>query len=239
QHRRRIGRRFAIAAKEVTKADWREFSKDKEVLAADDSQLAAFIFADDSPMTAMTWYEAAWYCNWLSAHEGIPKDQWCYVPNPEGKYAAGMKAKPNFLELTGYRLPTEAEWEYACRANSVTARCYGLSVPLLPEYGWYETNSQRHAWPVASLKPNDFGLFDMHGNAIEWCYDLGLEYPVGADGVLEDTPATDTVSDADKRILRGGSFYRFAEILRSANRSFVQPNNRANDVGFRATRTIP
>jgi formylglycine-generating enzyme required for sulfatase activity len=239
QHRRRIDRRFAIGAKEVTKADWREFSKDKNVLAADDSQLVAPILTDDSPMTAMTWYEAAWYCNWLSAQEGIPEDQWCYVPNTEGKYAAGMKANPKFLELTGYRLPTESEWEYACRANTVTARHYGFSVPLLPKYGWYATNSQHHAWPVASLKPNDFGLFDMHGNALEWCYDLGLEYPVGGGGVLEDTPATDAVADADKRILRGGSFYRFASILRSANRSFVQPDNRANDVGFRVTRTIP
>ena len=100
----------------------------------------------------MTWYEAAAYCNWLSEQEGIPKEQWCYEPNKQGKYGAGMKAKDKFWELTGYRLPTEAEWEYACRAGTVTSRYYGLTEALLPQYAWYQANGKNRTWPSRKLE---------------------------------------------------------------------------------------
>ncbi len=72
--------------------------------------------------------------------------------------------KENYLSLTGYRLPTEAEMEYACRAGAVTSRYYGETEELLAKYGWYLQNSKERTWPVGSKKPNDLGLFDMHGN---------------------------------------------------------------------------
>ena len=133
--------------------------------------LAALNLTDDCPQVEVDWCDAAHYCNWLSQIEGIPKSQWCYEPNAEGKYAQGMKPAKDFVQRTGYRLPTEIEWEYACRSGSQTSRFYGLSVELLPKYAWFLGNSDHRdrIWPVAMKKPNDYGLFDMLGNVWQWC----------------------------------------------------------------------
>ncbi len=235
QHRRHIGRRFAIAAHEVTKSEFEEFRRKRSDIVKPETE--QFVRTADSPQTAMTWYEAAAYCDWLSEQEGIAKEQWCYQPNKQGKYAVGMKAKENHLTLTGYRLPTEAEWEYACRAGTVTSRYYGLSERLLPQYAWYLTNGQNRTWPIGRMKPNDLGLFDMLGNAYEWCFDLFVDYPNQADKVFEDTPTTQPVEYGERRVLRGGAFNTQPSNVRSADRVVIQPEFRSSVFGFRAART--
>src|SRR5262249_51652916 len=144
------------------------------------------------------------YCNWLSKREGIPEDQWCYETNAQGQV---VKLKENYLSLTGYRLPTEAEMEYACRAGAVTSRDYGEAEELLAKYGWYLQNSQERTWPVGSKKPNDLGLFDMHGNVYTWCQESYKDYPAPKDGgAVEDKEDGLSINPQTGRVLRGGSF---------------------------------
>jgi len=89
-----------------------------------------------------------------------------------------MTIPADVLERIGYRLPTEAEWEYACRAGAMTSRYYGHSALLLGAYARYQANSQEHAWRCGELLPNDLGLFDMLGNEFEWTQDIyGVERP--------------------------------------------------------------
>jgi formylglycine-generating enzyme required for sulfatase activity len=173
-HRRRIGRSFAIAATEVTLAQFRKFNPN---FSHDQIHRAP---TPDCPALGVTWYEAAEYCNWLSRQEGLPKEEWCYLPNQAGEYAEGMALAPNYLDRRGYRLPTEAEWEYSCRAGAETAFHYGETISLLTHYCRYLKNSEEHAWPVAGLKPNDLGLFGMHGNIFEWCADAYGRYQPGS-----------------------------------------------------------
>jgi formylglycine-generating enzyme required for sulfatase activity len=179
---------------------------------------------------------AAAYCNWLSEQEGIPKEQWCYERNKEGKFAEGMKLAPDYLKRTGYRLPTEAEWEYACRAGAVTSRYYGESEELLGKYGWYVSNADNRSWPVGSKKPNDLGLFDMHGNVWMWCQDRMKDYGLGQ-GVIDDNEDSLLV-DARERVLRGGAIVVRASLVRSACRYGFVPSSVGFYVGFRPARTF-
>ena len=111
------------------------------------------------------------YCNWLNEREGIARDQWCYLPNDQGEYAQGMRIVADCLRRTGYRLPTEEEWEFACRAGSITSRYYGQSLDLDNHYAWTVQNSLgRRTALVGRFKPNDLGLFDMLGNTLDWCH---------------------------------------------------------------------
>ncbi|MGO9599582.1 MAG: formylglycine-generating enzyme family protein, partial [Isosphaeraceae bacterium] len=231
-HRRRISRRFALAIKEVSVEQYQRFQR---------LEIDAYSPDPDGPMNGPSWYDAAAYCNWLSERDGLDKAQWCYEPNPEGKYAVGMKMVTDFLGRSGYRLPTEAEWEYACRSGSVTSRYYGVSVQLLGQYAWYNQNSRERARPCGLVKPNDLGLFDMLGNVYERCQEqYEGAYPAGKDSHMADDMIRSTVIDTYKsRIIRGGSFNILPANVRSANRHGHRPSNRSTNCGFRPCRTYP
>ncbi len=159
-HLKNLKRRYAIGMREVTVQQFREF------LAANPDVDHALTEEEhaEMPQTRVTWYLAAQYCNWRSEMAGIPPDEWCFRPNADGLYADGMSLAPDYLKKTGYRLPTETEWEYACRAGTTTARFFGRTPRLLSQYAWYSDNSQNHVHDVATLKPNPFGLYDVFGN---------------------------------------------------------------------------
>jgi formylglycine-generating enzyme required for sulfatase activity len=162
RHRQKIGRSFALASKEVTVEQFLRFRKDHPFTKE-------YAPTGDCPVNMVSWYDAAAYCNWLSEREGIPKEEWCYVPNDAGQYVEGMKMAPTYWERTGYRLPTEAEWEYAGRAGAATRFSFGEPDDLLGKYAWYARNAPSQSQSVGTVRPNDKGLFDMHGNACEWC----------------------------------------------------------------------
>jgi formylglycine-generating enzyme required for sulfatase activity len=227
QHRRRIGRTFALAAAPVTLEQFLRFSPGFSL-----SQFKRYP-APSCPIGGVTWFEAAAYCNWLSKQEGIPEDQWCY----EIKDGQVTRLKANYLSLTGYRLPTEAEMEYATRAGALTSRYYGETEELLPKYAWYLKNSQEKTWPVGSLKPNDWGLFDVHGNVFTWCQGRFNYYPQGESGELEDKEDPNSTNIYEARALSGGSFIELASQVRSACRIFASPGFRNYPYGFRPART--
>ncbi len=235
-HRMRINRRFAIATKSVTVDQYQRFLKQNPKIAQ--LEIDKYSPEPDGPMNGMTWYEAAAYCNWLSAQEHLEP---CYEPNEKGEYAGGMKIVPDVLERSGYRLPTEAEWEYACRAGAVTSRYYGESSELLGRYAWYAQNSRDRAWPCGQVKPNDLGLFDILGNMYEWCQDQYGDYPPERENSApEDIIRNISINEKSPRLLRGGAFTSRPAYVRSAFRFRLLPSGRDSDnLGFRPSRTYP
>ncbi len=156
-----------------------------------------------NPVETVSWEDAVFFCTKLSE---VPEEK-----------AAGRV----------YRLPTEAEWEYACRAGSTTAFGSGDSANSLGEYDWVAENSENKTHPVGEKKPNRWGLYDMHGNVFEWCQDLDADYPSDA--------STDPKgpNGGSNRVYRGGSWYVDAGRCRSALRSRTNPSNRFYSLGFR------
>ncbi len=161
----------------------------------------------DHPVSNVTWTDAQKFCELLS---GI---------------AAEKAAKRS------YRLPTEAEWEYACRSGTSSAFSFGKDELLIDDYAWYAGNSRGMNHPTGQKKPNAWGLFDMHGNVLEWCEDLFAEYPSA-----ELVPAPK--HRLDIRVLRGGSSNLESIKCRSAIRSAENPTLRSNFIGFRVAITI-
>ena len=227
QHKCRIGRSFAIAAKPVTLEQYRELAGKYDL----EERYTRF---PDLPVIGISWYMAAKYCNFLSRKEGLDKNELCYEEDANGVVT---KLKSDYLSLPGYRLPTEAEMEYATRAKAITSRYYGETDELLGNYAWYNKNSNDLIQRVGTKKPNDFGLFDVQGNCYTWCQESYKAYPQDED-VIEDKEDKLTIISTNSRVLRGGSFISQPSNARSSYRNNDAPSNRGYINGFRLARTV-
>jgi formylglycine-generating enzyme required for sulfatase activity/tRNA A-37 threonylcarbamoyl transferase component Bud32 len=247
RHRRAIGRSFAISSREVTVAEFLEFHRAHPELVGDDLPYAKEYSPEpECPVNAPTWFWAASFCRWLSERDGIPEAQMAYPPIPtilkelSGKdHPPEVRSiPPDFLNRTGYRLPTEAEWEFACRAGASTIRFFGDGEALLSRYAWYQPNSGGQSHPVGLLPPNDLGLFDTLGNLREWVHEPLAPYPVGP-GPIPEQPHDQPMKPDDIHAVRGGSFLDAATMTRGAARTATEAAHRQASCGFRVVRTMP
>ncbi len=206
QHRVTITRAFLMQATEVTQGQYRA------LMGKNPSHFTSC--GDNCPVEKVSWHEAVAYCNALSRKEGLEE---CY----DGDRLRGLDCK-------GYRLPTEAEWEYAARAGSTGAR-YGD----LDSVAWYKGNSGKSTHTVGKKRPNAWGLYDMLGNVLEWCHDWKGDY--------SSSSATDPTGPrtGSRRVRRGGSWVNVAGYVRAAIRLNFTPDGRDYILGFRPLRFCP
>ncbi len=203
---------------EVTQAEWTALG------LANPSRFVG----PDLPVETVTWRQAAEWCNLRSLEDGLTP-----------AYAIAGESVAWDRGADGWRLPTEAEWEWLCRAGATSSlaggeltepRC-GLD-PVLDGLGWYCGNAGAGTHPVGQKGANAFGLRDVHGNVQEWCWDWYAPYPAG--------PALDPAGPAegDRRVVRGGSWYYFARTCRAAARAAWYPASADDVVGLRPVRTL-
>ena len=179
----------------------------------------------NNPVENISWFEAVAFCNALSLLEGFVP---CY---------SGIEAKLVVCDFNanGYRLPTEAEWEFACRAGSMTDYHSGNTEQDLAQVGWYADNSGGATHPGGQLRPNDFGLQDVHGNVAEWCWDwYSPTYYASSPSDNPRGPET-----GESKVMRGGSFFNYPYELRSSFRSSVmKPEQKGRETGLRVARSL-
>jgi formylglycine-generating enzyme required for sulfatase activity len=209
QLRKQITHTFAVSSKETTIADFLAFRRHHT--------LEPRLPAENCPVNLVTWHDAVEYCNWLNVKANINKDQWCYVPKDEGNYAAGVNVAVDWDQRTGYRLPTREEWECMARAGAQTPWfCGHVDNELLGYYARFRENSDAvsglSSCDVGTYKPNDYGVFDAHGNVSEWCQDV---------------------------VARGGSYFGSAILASALTALRMEPDSKAKSPGFRVVRTMP
>jgi formylglycine-generating enzyme required for sulfatase activity/tRNA A-37 threonylcarbamoyl transferase component Bud32 len=238
----KINRSFAVATTPVTVSQWKKFMEAMNKAKLEIGHFYTKKYAPESgcPIIDVTWYEAAMYCRWLSEMERLSEEQMVYPPIKDIlKCVDGqtpLKLPKDYLSRTGYRLPTEAEYEYACRANTATRWYFGGVEELLPRHAWFLKNSEDRTWPTGQKKPNGLGLFDMHGNVWIWCQGGYRPYNPGR---REDKEDNRDVIDSIGGMLRGGSFLSQAGYVRSASRDRNAPTYRYRKAGLRPARTLP
>jgi formylglycine-generating enzyme required for sulfatase activity len=208
---------FLIASVETTQALWRE------VMASNPSKFKG----DDRPVESVSWLDAVKFCNALSEREGLQK-----------AYAIEGSKVEWVREADGYRLPSEAEWEFAARGGRFGAlsdaplkKAPYSGGSVASEVAWFDQNSGKASQPVAKKAPNELGLYDMSGNVWEWCWDWYGEYPRAT---VEDYAGIDPGNGV--RVMRGGAWFTPMNLLRVTYRYWNAPTFKVNSVGFRVAR---
>jgi eukaryotic-like serine/threonine-protein kinase len=209
---------LAVGTTEVTEAQFREFKLDRKTKGRVPP-------ATDLPVSDVNWFDAAAYCNWLSWKANLPGDQWCYTLI-DGR----LQPVPGYQRLTGYRLPTAGEWEYVCQAGASTPWHFGRAdAELMNRHGWWQGNAhengERRPFPVGRLKPNDWGLFDMHGNMSEWCHE-------------SNRPPSKQFLGGDSVHFGGGFAHPYAALAHSKF-AILGLTQSLSTVGFRVVRSLP
>ncbi len=205
---------FALSVTEVTQ---------EQYLRVMGENRSSFEGEADLPVENVSWLDAVTYCNRLSKLEGLPE---CYrIKWEDAEWTDLFKCK-------GYRLPTEAEWEYAARAGEPTEYSGGDDADKV---GWFYKNSNGKTHPVAGKLANSWGLHDMSGNIWEWVWDW-YELRTGLQGKLDKDPVGP--KRGSERVLRGGSWSSIAADLRVSDRFWYEPAHRRGDIGFRLSRSL-
>ncbi len=228
QHQVTLTRGFYMGETEVTVGQWRTFARDAGYRTEAETGSGAFVWtwkwekkegaywdnpgfaqSENHPVTCVSWNDVQAFIRWINRKEGAD-----------------------------YRLPTEAEWEYAARSGSESAFSGGgitktdcAHDPVLDSLGWYCGNSGGKTHPVAQKNSNSWGLYDMHGNASEWCQDWEGDYPSGS---ITDP---DGPTSGSRRVSRGGGWLRDAGLCRSTDRNDSTLDYRVSLIGFRLSRT--
>ncbi|MGL1892824.1 MAG: formylglycine-generating enzyme family protein [Spirochaetaceae bacterium] len=200
---------YYIGKYEVTQKLW------QKVMGNNPSQFKN----DNSPVEKVSWYETLEFCNKLSEIEGL---------TPAYNLDDGLNDKKITIipNSTGYRLPTEVQWEYAARGGNKSLRFKFSGGNNVNNVGWYEGNSKNITHPVGSKQPNELGIYDMTGNVFEWCYNFLNSYKRG----FPDNPFDHAI--------RGGSWYYHSSYMHVSFRFPFSPHGRGNNIGFRISRPV-
>jgi len=200
---------FYIGKYEVTQKEWKVLMEDNP----------SNFKGDDRPVESITWYQAVEFCNKLSQKEGLTP-----------VYTICDKEVSCNWDADGYRLPTEAEWEFAARGGNQSKHFQFSGSNDKDEVAWYHENSNDRTHPVGSKLPNELGIYDMSGNIVEWCWDWYGSYS----STVQINPRGAT--SGSRRVDRGSSWYYYGIFCRVAFRHSRNPDNDFDDYGFRLVR---
>jgi len=218
---------FEIAKYEITVKEWRYYIKSNKLKMPDEPNWG---WHDNDPIMTVSWYEAIRYCNWLSTMDNLSPR---YLINGEVLPQIDLTQEYVVTQDTlanGYRLPTEAEWEFAARGGN-QSQGYEYSGAEYSDYvAW---NNQLRVHKVGTKDANELGIHDMSGNVFEWCWDNWAAYTQITEPINPQGPA---LAPQTGRVLRGGSWYNDAEYLLVSKRAYSAPLSRYTNFGFRIAR---